>query len=190
MPTFDYSAFPTLETERLVLRELRAADAEDLFAVRSDPYVQRYNSVPHTSVAESAAMIERLGEYYANREWIHWGVALRENDRVIGLYSLGWTEGHHRAEIGYDLNREFWGQRIASEALAALLAFAFERLEVNRVGAETIEDNHESTRLLRKFGFQLEGVRRGYSLEEDGEYHGSAIYGLLRSEYEAQAKRS
>ncbi|MBM7785629.1 GNAT family N-acetyltransferase [Tenggerimyces flavus] len=184
MPTFDYSEFPTLRTERLVLRELRGSDAEDLFAVRSDPYVQRYNSVPHTDVSESAEMIERLTELFAKHEWIHWGVALRENDKLIGLYSLGWNEGHRRAEIGYDLNRAYWGKRLASEALGAMLAFAFDVLEVNRLEAQTIADNHESTRLLRKFGFQLEGVRRGYSLEEDGEFHGGAIYGLLRSEYE------
>lgn len=185
MPTFDYSVFPTLDTERLVLRELRPADAEDLFAFRSDPYVQRYNSVPHQDVAESAAMIERLGAYYADHEWIHWGGALRDTDRVIGLYSLGWNPGHQRAEIGYDLHRDFWGQGLATEALRAMLAFAFDVLEVHRVEAQTIADNHESTRLLGKLGFQLEGVRREYSLEEDGTFHGGAIYGLLRHEYQA-----
>lgn len=185
MPTFDYSVFPTLPTERLVLRELRGSDAEDLFAVRSDPYVQRYNSAPHTEVAESAAMIERLAKQYAMHQWIHWGVALRENDKVIGLFGLGWNAGHRRAEIGYDLNRAYWGKRLASEAMRAMLAFSFDVLDVNRLEAQTIEDNHESTRLLRKFGFQLEGIRREYSLEEDGEFHGGAIYGLLRGEYEA-----
>lgn len=185
MPSFDYTTFPTLTTERLVMRELKASDAEDLFVVRSDAYTQRYNSEPHKEVAESAAMIERLAAYYVTREWIHWAVALRETDQLIGLFTLGWNDGHHRATIGYDLNRAFWGQRLASEAMTAMLRFAFVDLEVNRVDAETIADNHESVRLLTKFGFQLEGIRREYSLEEDGEYHGSAIYALLRSEYTA-----
>jgi ribosomal-protein-alanine N-acetyltransferase len=184
MTTFDYSVFPTLHTPRLVLRELTADDAEDVFAFRSDPYAQRFNSVPHTSVADSAALIERLATYYADHEQISWGVALRETDRVMGLFSLIWNAGHRRAEIGYDLNRAYWGQRLASEALAAVLAFGFDDLGLNRVEAQTIEDNHESTRLLRKFGFHLEGVRRGYSLEDDGTFHGGAIYGLLKGEYE------
>jgi ribosomal-protein-alanine N-acetyltransferase len=186
MPTFDYSVFPTLETERLVLRELRPDDAEDLFAFRSDPYVQRYNSVPHQDIAESAAMIERLATYYAHSEQITWAGALRDTDQVIGLYSLRWEPGHQRAEIGYDLNREFWGRGLASEALQAMLAFAFDVLELHRVEAQTIADNHESTRLLRRFGFQLEGVRREYSLEEDGTFHGGAIYGLLRNEFQTR----
>jgi RimJ/RimL family protein N-acetyltransferase len=54
---------------------------------------------------------------------------------------------------------------------------------LNRIEAETIEDNRESRWMLDKLGFVLEGVRREYSLEDDGKYHGSAMYGLLRSEY-------
>jgi ribosomal-protein-alanine N-acetyltransferase len=56
-------------------------------------------------------------------------------------------------------------------------------MDLNRIEAETIEDNHESRHMLEKLGFVCEGIRREYSLEDDGEYHGSAMYGLLRSEY-------
>ena len=63
------------------------------------------------------------------------------------------------------------------------MCFGFERMGLNRIEVETIEDNHESRRMLEKLGFILEGIRREYSLEDDGDYHGSAMYGLLRSEY-------
>lgn len=183
MATFDYSRFPALTTPRLALRELRPGDAQALFAFRSDPYTQRYNSVPLESVAEAAEMIDELARLYVAREQIHWGVAMPADDQVIGLYSIGWNEGHRRAAIGYDLHRPYWGRRLASEALQAVLRFAFDDLAVHRVEAETIADNHESVRLLTKHGFQLEGVRREYSLEDDGTFHGSAIYGLLEREY-------
>ncbi|MEQ4206886.1 GNAT family protein [Actinopolymorpha sp. B9G3] len=56
-------------------------------------------------------------------------------------------------------------------------------MDLNRVEAETIADNHESVRLLKRLGFQREGIRRAYSLEEDGTFHDGAIYGLLAHDY-------
>ena len=64
-----------------------------------------------------------------------------------------------------------------------MLRFGFDRMDLNRVEAQTIADNHESVRLLERFGFRREGLRRSYSLEADGVFHEGAIYGLLRHEY-------
>lgn len=64
MAAFDYTRFPTLTIPRLVLRELRAGDAEALFAFRSDRYMQRYNSAPLESVAVAATMIDELARHY------------------------------------------------------------------------------------------------------------------------------
>ena len=58
----------------------------------------------------------------------------------------------------------------------------FTRLDLQRVEAQTIVDNHASVRLLRRLGFQLEGVRRKYSWEEDGTFHDGAIYGFAQAE--------
>jgi ribosomal-protein-alanine N-acetyltransferase len=56
-------------------------------------------------------------------------------------------------------------------------------MQLHRIEAATIVDNTRSVRLLERLGFRREGVRREYSLEEDGAYHDSAIYGLLRREF-------
>jgi ribosomal-protein-alanine N-acetyltransferase len=85
--------------------------------------------------------------------------------------------------LGYDLAHTYWGRGIGREAVREIIRYGFERMGLNRIEAATIEDNHESRRMLEKLGFTCEGIRRGYSLEDDGEYHGSAMYGLLRDEY-------
>ena len=85
--------------------------------------------------------------------------------------------------VVYDLAHAYWGQGIGSEAVIEIIRFGFERMHLNRIEAETIEDNHESVRMLEKLGFECEGIRRGYSFEDDGDYHGSAMFGLLRSEF-------
>ncbi len=184
MDTFDFAAFPTLRTERVVLREWTSADAADLFSFRSDADAQKYNSAPMRDVAEARALIEQLRAGYADQRMIQWAVALPEDDRPIGLFGYNyWERFHRRAEIGYDLARAHWGQGLATEAVAAILRFGFERMRLHRVESETIVDNHPSVRLLERFGFRREGVRREYSLEDDGAFHDSAVYGLLRSEH-------
>ena len=181
---FDFSAFPTLTTDRVVLRELEPSDAADVFVWRSDPVVQKYNSEPMREVAQAAALIDELRGDFAAERAIEWAVTLPRDGRAIGLFGfVSWQRCHHRANIGYDLRRDHWGRGIATAALDAILRFGFERMGLHRVEATTIADNHGSVRLLGRLGFQREGLRREHSLEEDGTYHDGAVYGLLRQEY-------
>lgn len=181
---FDFSEFPTLEGERTALRELQDADAADVFAFRSDPEVQRYNAAPMHDLAEASAVINELRTEYAAHRAVHWAVTVPGDSHVLGLMGLvDWEKHHSRAEIGYDLRRDHWGRGLATDAARAILTFGFTRLDLQRVEAQTIADNHASVRLLRRLGFQLEGVRRQYSWEDDGTFHDGAIYGLLRQEF-------
>ena len=176
--------FPTLTTERLILRELRPEDAADVLVFRGDPYVQRFNSEPLKTVEEAAAFIEELNAGNQAGRWLEWAITLREQDRALGLVGLGsWEKYHRRAEVGYDLAHAFWGRGIGSEAVQAVLHCGFTDLNLNRIEAATIADNHESVNLLKKLGFRLEGIRRGYSWEEDGTFHDSAMFALLREEF-------
>ncbi len=180
----EVSKFPILETKRLVLREIVPADAEELLRFTGDPMVQRYNARPMADISEALASIEQERAMYLRQDGVLWGITLKNEDRVIGRVGFSAWSASNRAMLGYDLAREYWGRGIASEAVREIIRFGFERMGLNRIEAETIEDNHESRRMLDRLGFTLEGIRREYSLEDDGLYHGSAMYGLLRSEYD------
>lgn len=184
MPIADEPVFAVLTTARLVLRELRSTDAAAMLVFRGDPIVQRFNSEPLQSVEAAAAFIEELSLGYLGLPALHWGITLHDQDQVIGLVGLHtWSQHHRRAEVGYDLAHAFWGQGIGSEAVRAVVTFGFTHLNLNRIEAATIADNHESVNLLKKLGFRLEGIRRGYSWEEDGTFHDSAMFGLLQEEF-------
>jgi [ribosomal protein S5]-alanine N-acetyltransferase len=184
MNVFDLSAFPTLTTERLILRETIVADADDIFALRGDREVQKYNTRPMRDVAEATSLVHTMRAWYATHQAIQWGITLRGENRVVGLCGLhDWMRRHRRAAIGYDLVRELWGQSIAYEAMCAVVELGFERMNLNRIEAVTIAENERSIRLLNRLGFQQEGIRRDYTLEDDGAFHGSAIFGLLRTDY-------
>lgn len=181
---FDFKKFPELTTERLLLRRTLMTDASDVLIFRSDPYVQRFNGPVFQDVAEAEALIHELDREYFDEAGISWSVTLQNEGKVIGLFGIHhWNKYHRRAEVGYDLNRSYWGQGIASEALRAIIQFGFEQMNLNRIYAGTIADNHESVRLLEAIGFEREGTRRSFSWEDDGTFHDSAMYGLLRDEY-------
>jgi ribosomal-protein-alanine N-acetyltransferase len=180
---------PTLTTERLVLRALRPSDAADVLVFRGDPEVQKYDDPPIHTLEEAADFIAEMRRECAAQDQQMWAVIVKGSDTVIGLVSLQHRGHrgdlfHRRAEVGYGFARATWGQGFGSEAVRAVVRHGFEQLNLNRIYAETIADNHPSVRLLERLGFVREGTRREHSLEEDGLFHDSAIYGLLRSDWD------
>jgi ribosomal-protein-alanine N-acetyltransferase len=182
MTLFDFSYFPTLTTQRLVLRELIPEDAENVFLFRSDAEEQKYNSEPMKKVSEAQALIEEVRSAYVTQHALYWGVTLQD-DKVRGLFGFNyWNRENHRAMIGFDLARAYWRQGIGEEGVRAIIQFGFEHMQLNRIDAATIVDNMATLRLLEKLRFQREGTIREHSWQ-DGAYYDLAMYGLLRSEY-------
>jgi RimJ/RimL family protein N-acetyltransferase len=180
---FSFGPFPTLTTERLILRELVDDDAAAVFVWWGDPEVQKYNAEPLRDVSQAHTFIAEMLAEYAAQKQVMWAITMRAGGAVLGGVDLhDWNRTHHRAEVGYSLARAWWGQGIASEAVRAVLRFGFGRMQLHRIEAGTIADNWRSVRMLERLGFRREGTRRERSLEWDGTYHDSAMYGLLESE--------
>lgn len=181
---FDFGAFPILRTARLDLLEFDVKFVEDIFALRSDPIVQLYNSAPHRSQDETLRFIAEQQDKYARRQEITWGLLVRELGRVVGCVSLfEWDSYHRRAAIGYDLAKDQWGRGLAQEAIRGILRFAFADMDLNRVEIWTSAANERSLRLARRLGFSLDGTLRRRILEDDRQFHDCAVFGLLREEW-------
>jgi ribosomal-protein-alanine N-acetyltransferase len=174
------SEFPILETPRLILREIVAADAPALFAFRSDPVEQKHNDPPLTSLAEAEELIERLTVEHRDHGAVRWGLTVKGENDVVGLLGYNyWTKPHQRAGIGYDLSRRLWGRGLMSEAVRAVLRHGFEAMDLNRVEAHTTAENTPSIRMLRRLGFRQEGTLHEHFFE-DGTFHDVALYVMLR----------
>ncbi|MET0410043.1 MAG: GNAT family N-acetyltransferase [Polyangiaceae bacterium] len=194
---FDFGPFPELRTERLWLRPLDSIDVDDIFAYRGDPVVQLYNSKPHETIEETLAFIEQQHALYRQQRECLWAVTLPYTEQdatrrdgkvgcVIGEVSIqDWDRYHRHANIGYDFSRAFWGKGFAHEAARAVLRFGFERMQLNRIEIWTAAANTRSVRLAERLGFTRDGLLRRRILEDDGAFHDSALYGLLRSEWAA-----
>ena len=150
---------PAIYTPRLTLRTPRADDAKALFTVFGDEEVVRYWSSPAMrDIEEAAALVREIQAHFEAGDLFQW-VMTRKDDHVIGTCTLGSIDTtHRRAEIGFALGREFWGQGYALEATTALVDFAFERLNLARLEADVDPRNGSSLSLLRKLGF----IREGY----------------------------
>lgn len=177
---------PTLDTPRLRLRWLEPADVPALLAVFGDPSVCRYWSRPPLpDLAAAAELRHEIVGCFAERSLFQWGIAERATDRVIGTCTLAALSAEHRrAEVGFAVARAEWGRGYASEALGALLAFAFERLGLHRLEADADPRNAASVRVLERAGF----VREGYARERyflAGEVQDAVLFGLLRREWGA-----
>jgi ribosomal-protein-alanine N-acetyltransferase len=178
------SALPTLRAGNVVLRALTLPDFEDLFQVFSDPEVMRYrDGVLMRSLSDASAYIAGVQRGFEIRQLFEWGVTTATDDRVIGTCTLfRLDDRHRRAEIGFALGRAFWGQGLGSSAVARLVTFAFEELDLLRLEADADPRNARSLRLLERLGFKREGLLRARYLA-DGEVQDAVALGLLRREW-------
>ncbi len=188
MPSFSTL---TLHTDRLVLRPLTLADADvdALFAMRSDPIVQRYGShAPWTDRQTAVAYIERDMRELADGSGVQLGLSRREDGAVIGTCTLFHLDAQsRRAECGYSLLPSAWSKGYASEAMTALLDWGFDALNLHRVEADIDPRNAASARVLERLGFQHEGHLRERWIVA-GEISDSGLYGLLAREWKARAR--
>ncbi|NUT19807.1 MAG: GNAT family N-acetyltransferase [Hamadaea sp.] len=175
---------PTLRTARLKLRPFEDTDADDLYAMHSNAFVLRYWDSPPWSEPE------RAGRFIAAcRQMAEDGTGARlavEHDsdgRFLGWCGLTrWNPEYRSASLGYCFTEASWGHGYATEAAHALLRWAFDTLDLNRVQAEADTRNLGSARVLEKLGFVREGTLREDCIV-NGDVSDSWIYGLLRREW-------
>ena len=154
-----FTHFPHIETEHLLLRQIQMSDADALFAFFSDEEVVELSDKRHRSVEDSQEFIRKLQAWYSRRENVEWGITLKGNDQLIGTCGFyAFDEGFQRADIGYELLKTYWRQGIMSEALTAILTFAFTTMGLYHIDAVVYAWNERSQGILRKLGFAHEAT--------------------------------
>lgn len=182
---FDFSYFPSLETERLRLRQLTHDDAEALVEIFGNPDVLRYLSggPPCNTREEAIGVIDWMHSWFAAQNGLRWGITLRGEDNVIGTCGFHfWERENRRCDIGYDLIPTYWKRGYITEAAHAMVRWCFENLNLHRIQADCTAGNLGSERVLEKVGFTHEGTWRE-SCFEHGRFVNIKQYGLLRREY-------
>jgi RimJ/RimL family protein N-acetyltransferase len=178
-------SFQPLLTTRLKLRLLEISDAAAVSMYRSDPAVARFQgwSAPFSTEQALRLIEEMQARDLGDEGWTQIGVADLETNLLLGDIGFKRFEPRH-AELGFTLAAPHQGKGIMREALEMLLNFAFSRLDLHRVVANTDARNTASQGLLTRLGFRLEGVSVESWWEAEvwyDEHH----YALLRREWKA-----
>lgn len=173
-----FAEFENLETPRLLLRRIRMDDIleyyEQLFG---DGDVCRYLLFdPHQDISESMASIEKTLTRYEEGRCYRWGIALQEDDRLIGIIELlRFDQETNTCSFVYMLSCGSWNQGYGTEALSAVIRFAFEKMDIDRILVDHMSPNAASGAVMRKAGMTHIGTEPG-KYEKHGQIFDAEIY--------------
>ena len=156
---------PTLETERLLLRPMRAEDVDALLPIFSDPKVMASFGGVLFDRGQMAWWVRRNLDHQRRYGYGLFSVILKESGVLIGDCGLERMEvlGRVETELGYDFRSDYWGLGLATEAASAVRDFAFDTLKLPRLICLIRQGNAASRRVAERIGMKLsdEMVRDG-----------------------------
>ncbi len=161
-------------TERLLLRQWHPDDFEDFARITADPEVMRYigNGQPATRTQAWRAMAVFIG-HWSLRGYGLWATEERATGKFIGRIGLWNPEGWPGLEVGWLLDRAYWGQGLAAEGARAALSYAFTTLGADHVISVISPGNTRSIRVAETIGERFE---REHDLDGNPVF----IYGITR----------
>lgn len=176
--------FPSLKTDRLIIRPFEMADWPAVHRYTSDPAVMTY--IPDGIFTEAQARAFVIRQCAEQPEAI--AVALGAEQQLIGHISFHPWFAVQTYEIGWVFHPRYYGCGYATEAAGALLRFGFEDLGLHRIVATCQPENHGSYRVMEKIGMRREGlfqqcIYRGAQIWWD-----ELFYAILRAEWLALAE--
>ena len=181
MLSLNFTPFPVIETERLLLRCTTLEDLAEFFFLRTDEkMIQHTNRPPDESVEATTTKIKQILQRQEENELIQWAITLKENPATL-IGTIGYWRiipEHYRAEIGYMLHPSCWGKGIMKEALNAVIKYAFEKMKLHSIEANINPDNIPSAALLESCGFIKEAFHKE-NYYFDGVFYDSIIYSRL-----------
>lgn len=176
----------TIYTQRLMLREIRENDYMDMHRYTTKEEVARYVSwTVHKSIDETKALCKSWANEYKNGDKYHWAIVY--NGIVIGNIEIVKIAGT-TANLGWQIDSEYWNQGIMTEAAAAVRDYMFEQIGIEVLEAEYLKENIGSGRVMQKIGMNEIPVldSQAYQERQTTEIDGIPIisYRLTKAEWE------
>jgi ribosomal-protein-alanine N-acetyltransferase len=176
----NFTPFPTLATDRLVLREIEKEDANEIFILRSDERVNEFVVRPKANSVEDAnEFINKIQSGITKNELVMWAITLKNEPKLIGtIVYWNFNKENYKAEIGYELLPAFHGMGIMQEALLKVIEFGFKKMKLKTIEAYIHPNNYKSIKLSVKNNFVIvPPVKSDAGIKEEGvEY---LVYSLI-----------
>jgi len=184
-------AFPRLETERLILRQITSRDTAAVFRLFSNRKVARYLDFPVLETMDQAReIVDWCDAIWQDGSGMRWGITKKGDRELIGTCGFhNWARRNYRADIGYDLLPAYWGRGLMREAVTRVIRYGTDQMALHRVQAMVHPENVRSQGLLERLGFTREGMLREWRFYR-GEFWDEICYSLLEDECDSSATRS
>ena len=177
----EYDRFPTIESKRLCFIEQTKQYIDDVYALFSHPKTCAFYDLSTFSTLEQAAeLIEQDDLARRQGKGVRWLLKMKDSNKVIGSCGYKYDYKDRSARISYEIHPDYWQLGFAQEAVSTMIAWMFGSIKsLNRIEAYVMPENLASTKLLKKIGFELEGLLREKGVWKN-EYHDLTIFAKLR----------
>ena len=181
-----------LTTERLDLRDFVEEDWLAVLAYQKNPLYLRYYAWVDRTPEQVRDFVRMFLAHQQSVPRIKFQLAstLKATGQLIGNCGIRLeSAGAREADIGYELDPNFWRQGYATEGARAMVQYGFAQLRVHRIWASCIADNLGSARVLEKLGMRLEGRLRENEYFK-GRWWDTLVYAILDYEWQSQRWRT
>jgi ribosomal-protein-alanine N-acetyltransferase len=147
----------TIETDRLILRQYKMTDADDMFSNWvADPEISRFWGWElHKNIEETKSLLSGWIAEYSRIDNYHWVIVLKETSQAIGyIYLNEINDEKGSSSVHYLVSRKYWNQGIMTEACKAIIDFSFSKIGMLYIHTHHHVDNHASGKVMQKSGFR------------------------------------
>lgn len=142
-----YDKFPSISDDKIFLRQIQRSDISDIIEISF------YDSIQATSSKQAIEMQEKINEDYNNGNSIHWGIADKLTNKIVGTcgYYRGLDKGE--GELGCVLLPQYRGQGYMTSAMLLAITFGINTIGLKRIWAITTKQNVKAIELIEKLNF-------------------------------------
>lgn len=183
MVQLNFTPFPVLETERLLLRKPAREDRQQFFEMRGNATTMQYIPRPlATSIEDADAIMETINGFTDRNEKINWSIIEKSTGTMVGMIGYpNFKPEYYRAEVGYVMHHAHTRKGYAFEALQCVLDYGFNQLKLHSIEAIIRPENEASRQLIQKAGFVREAYFKDYVFF-NGRFVDEEVYSLIAPE--------
>ena len=174
--------FPKFKTNRLLLRRIVDSDIDNIFKGLSHPDIIKYYGVNFQTLEATKEQMTFYADLENNGTGIWWAICSLDNKTFYGAGGLNSLSiEHKKAEIGFWLLTDFWGQGIMKEAMPLICNYGFDKLGLHRIEGFVETKNGNCKTAMAKLDFQLEGTMKDCEIK-NGKFISLDIYAKIKND--------
>lgn len=171
--------FPTIKTERILLRQFVDSDLANVYKGLSDPKIIKYYGVSYNTLEETKAQMKFFADLEKEKTGIWWAICSLNNKTFYGAGGLNsLNKEHKKAEIGFWLLTAFWGKGIMTEVMPLICNYGFKNMDLHRIEGFVETDNVNCKNAMKKLDFIHERTMKDCEIK-NGKFISLDIYAKL-----------